>query len=174
MPKTSAGLLLFRESNDGLEVLLAHPGGPYWAKKDDGAWTIPKGELEDGEDSLQAARREFEEELGQPIEGEFIPLGEITQAGGKRVMAWAVRANFDPAALRSNVFTIEWPPKSGRQQEFPEVDRVGWFDLATARRKILPGQLPLLERLTSAGTLNRDSHGGHSRCPELRQILRSS
>ncbi len=161
MPKTSAGLLLFRQSNDGLEVLLAHPGGPYWAKKDDGAWTIPKGELEDGEDPLQAARREFEEELGQPIEGEFIPLGEITQAGGKRVMAWAVRANFDPAALQSNVFTIEWPPKSGRQQEFPEVDRVSWYDLATARRKILPGQLPLLEKLRghSTGTLNLECPG---------------
>jgi predicted NUDIX family NTP pyrophosphohydrolase len=160
MPKTSAGLLLFRDTPHGLQVLLAHPGGPLWAKKDAGAWTIPKGEIDDGEDPLAAARREFEEELGQPVEGAFIPLGEIRQAGGKRVIAWAVRAEFDPTSLSSNVFSLEWPPRSGRQQQFPEVDRVEWFDTATARRKLLPSQLPLLERLElagTAGTLNRDT-----------------
>jgi predicted NUDIX family NTP pyrophosphohydrolase len=157
MPRISAGLLLFRDTPTGRQVLLAHPGGPLWAKKDAGAWTIPKGEIDDGEDPLAAARREFEEEMGQPVEGEFLALGEITQAGGKRVVAWAVRAEFEPATLRSNVFTLEWPPRSGRQQQFPEVDRAEWFDTATARRKLLPSQLPLLERLDHAGTLNRDT-----------------
>ena len=148
MARTSAGILVFRHTpQQTLEVLLAHPGGPFWAKKDDGAWTIPKGELGDGEDPLLAARREFEEEMGQPIDGEFIPLGEVTQAGGKRVIAWAVEADFDPARLKSNLFTTEWPPKSGRTQAFPEVDRAAWFDPATARRKILKGQFPFIDRL---------------------------
>jgi predicted NUDIX family NTP pyrophosphohydrolase len=162
MPKTSAGLLLFRDTPEGLQVLLAHPGGPLWAKRDDGAWTIPKGEIDGGEDPLSAARREFEEEMGQAVDGDFIPLGEITQAGGKRVVAWAVRAEFEPASLRSNLFSMEWPPRSGRQQQFPEVDRAQWFDTATARRKLLPSQLPLLEQLEqagTAGTLNRDTQG---------------
>jgi predicted NUDIX family NTP pyrophosphohydrolase len=148
VPKTSAGILVFRRSpQQTLEVLLAHPGGPFWAKKDDGAWTIPKGELGDSEDPLLAARREFEEEMGQPIDGEFIPLGEVTQAGGKRVIAWAIEGDFDPARLKSNLFTTEWPPRSGQTQAFPEVDRAAWFDPATARRKILKGQLPFIDRL---------------------------
>jgi predicted NUDIX family NTP pyrophosphohydrolase len=147
MPRTSAGILVFRDGPHGREVLLVHPGGPFWAKKDDGAWTIPKGELGDGEDPLLAARREFEEEMGEPIDGDFQPLGEITQAGGKRVMGWAVRGQFDPAALRSNTFTIEWPPKSGRQRAFPEVDRAAWFDAATARRKIIQSQTPFIDQV---------------------------
>lgn len=147
MARTSAGILLFRDGPNGREVLLAHPGGPFWAKKDDGAWTIPKGELGDAEDPLLAARREFEEEMGQAIDGDFRPLGEITQAGGKRVMGWAVRGQFDPAALRSNTFTIEWPPKSGRQKAFPEVDRAAWFDAATARRKIIQSQTPFIDQV---------------------------
>jgi predicted NUDIX family NTP pyrophosphohydrolase len=159
MPKTSAGLLLFRDTPEGRRVLLAHPGGPLWAKRDDGAWTIPKGEVDGGEDPLTAARREFAEEMGQAVEGDFIPLGEIRQASGKRVVAWAIRAEFDPASLKSNLFSLEWPPRSGRQQQFPEVDRAEWFDSATARRKILLAQLPLLERLDGAGTLNRDTQG---------------
>jgi predicted NUDIX family NTP pyrophosphohydrolase len=148
VPRTSAGLLVFRHSaQNALQVLLAHPGGPFWAKKDDGAWTIPKGELSDSEDPLLAARREFEEEMGQPIDGEFIPLGEITQAGGKRVIAWAIQGDFDPARLKSNLFTTEWPPRSGKRQAFPEVDRAAWFDPETARRKILQGQVPFIDRL---------------------------
>ena len=104
-------------------MLLVHPGGPFWAKKDDGAWSIPKGEFSDGEEPLAAARREFEEEMGRPVDGEFLPLEPIRQAGGKHVLAWAVRADFDPTTLRSNTFSMEWPPKSGRQQQFPEVDQ---------------------------------------------------
>ena len=146
MPKTSAGLLLFRETSE-LEVLLVHPGGPFWSKKDDGAWSIPKGEFEEGEDPLEAARREFEEETGAAARGEALPLGQIRQSGGKVVHAWAVRGDFDPADLRSNTFLLEWPPKSGRMREFPEVDRAGWFPIAEAKRKILKGQSDFLERL---------------------------
>jgi predicted NUDIX family NTP pyrophosphohydrolase len=147
VPRTSAGILVFRHAPHYLEVLLAHPGGPFWARKDDGAWTIPKGELGQAEDPLLGARREFEEEMGQAIDGRFIPLGEVTQPGGKRVIAWAIESDFNPARLRSNRFTLEWPPKSGRRQEFPEVDRAAWFDPDTARRKILRGQLPFIDRL---------------------------
>lgn len=147
MPKTSAGLLLFRETSGGLEVLLVHPGGPFWSRKDDGAWSIPKGEFEEGEDPLEAARREFEEETGASAPGEAIPLGALKQAGGKIVHAWAVRGDFDPDLLESNTFLLEWPPKSGRMREFPEVDRAGWFPLHEARRKILKGQAGFLERL---------------------------
>jgi predicted NUDIX family NTP pyrophosphohydrolase len=149
MAKQSAGVLLFRHRGDVVEALLVHPGGPFWTKKDDGAWSIPKGEFSDGEDPLAAAQREFEEELGAPLSGEFISLGSIKQAGGKRVHAWALRGEFDPALLKSNVFRMEWPPKSGREMEFPEVDRAAWFDLLTARRKILKGQVELIERLES-------------------------
>jgi predicted NUDIX family NTP pyrophosphohydrolase len=145
--KQSAGLLLFRETPDGLEVLLAHPGGPYWAKKDDGAWTIPKGEIDVDEESLAAARREFEEEMGSAVGGDFLPLEPVRQPGGKLVLAWAVSSDFDPSALRSNTFSMEWPPKSGRQKQFPEVDRAAWFDIACARRKILKGQAPFLDQL---------------------------
>lgn len=148
MPKKSAGLLLCRgDATLGLEVLLVHPGGPFWAKKDEGCWSIPKGEFGDGEDALAAAKREFEEELGVPARGDFIPLKPIRQSGGKLVYAWAVRGDFDPADLKSNLFSMEWPPRSGRLQEFPEVDRAGWFGIDAARRKILKGQAPLLDQI---------------------------
>jgi predicted NUDIX family NTP pyrophosphohydrolase len=145
--KKSAGLLPFHETDGILEVLLVHPGGPFWAKKDDGAWSIPKGEFADGEEPLAAAQREFAEECGVAAEGGFIPLAPVRQAGGKLVYAWAVRLEFDPATLRSNTFSMEWPPKSGKQREFPEVDRAAWFPLDAARAKILKGQLPLLDQL---------------------------
>lgn len=149
MAKESAGILLYRRRAGGAEVLLVHPGGPFWAKKDAGAWSIPKGELAPGEDRLARARTEFEEELGAEIEGEFRPLAPCTQAGGKRVHAFAVEGDFDPAALRSGTFSMEWPPRSGRRKEFPEVDRAEWFDLASARTRINPGQLPLLDALAA-------------------------
>ena len=147
MAKKSAGLLLFREGTAGLEVLLVHPGGPFWAKKDDGAWSIPKGEFGDDEEPLTAAKREFEEEMGVAAAGEFIPLEPLKQPGGKLVFAWALQADFDTSRLKSNMFSMEWPPKSGRQQEFPEVDRAGWFPMETARMKILKGQAGLLDQL---------------------------
>lgn len=147
MPTQSAGLLLFRGSAESVEVLLVHPGGPFWAKKDDGAWSIPKGEFDDDEEPLAAAIREFEEETGQPIAGELIPLEPIKQAGGKIVIAWAVCADFDPSRLRSNTFQMEWPPRSGLQKEFPEVDRAAWFGVTHARQKILNSQQPLLDDL---------------------------
>lgn len=153
MSKKSAGLLLYRRSSgvadagDSLEVLLVHPGGPFWTRKDEGAWSIPKGEIEADEEPLAAARREFEEELGPAPHGAFTPLVPVKQRGGKEVVAWAVAADFDPASRRSHTFTMEWPPRSGRRQEFPEVDRAEWFPLAAARRKILEGQRPLLDQL---------------------------
>jgi predicted NUDIX family NTP pyrophosphohydrolase len=150
MPKKSAGLLLFRRNSQGLpvEVFLVHPGGPFWRKKDEGAWTIPKGEFIDDEDALAAARREFQEETGSgaPV-GEYLALKPVKQAGGKIVHAWAIEGHFDPAGLRSNSFQCEWPPRSGRLQEFPEVDRAEWFTPEMARRKILAGQLPLIDQL---------------------------
>ncbi len=145
--KQSAGLLLFRERQGRLEVLLVHPGGPYWAKKDAGAWTIPKGAVNDGEELLVAARREFEEETGSPAEGEALPLTPRRQPGGKVVHAWAVRGDLDATAIRSNTFTMEWPPRSGRQQEFPEADRAAWLTLDEARGKILKGQASFLDDL---------------------------
>jgi predicted NUDIX family NTP pyrophosphohydrolase len=147
MVRQSAGLLLFRESAGELEVLLVHPGGPFWKNKDDGAWSIPKGGIGDGEDPLAAARREFAEETGHSPEGPFVPLEPVRQRGGKLVHAWAVRGDFDVAALRSNTFAMEWPPHSGRQQEFPEVDRAAWLSLDEAKRKVLAGQVPLLVQL---------------------------
>ena len=148
---TSAGLVVFREREGALEVLLAHMGGPYWARKDAGAWSIPKGELEDGEDPLAGARREYGEELGQPPpDGPVIELGEVRQRGGKRVVAFAVEGDFDPAQLRPGTFELEWPPRSGRRQQFPEVDRVAWFDLPAAADKLVRGQVPLLQRLADA------------------------
>jgi predicted NUDIX family NTP pyrophosphohydrolase len=147
MARKSAGLLLFRNGSHGLEVLLVHPGGPFWAGKDDGAWSIPKGELAEGEEPLAAAIREVQEEIGCRPAGEFLPLDPVKQPGGKVVHAWAVAFDVDAATLTSNTFTMEWPPRSGRQQVFPEVDRAEWFDVATARRKILKGQAPLLEQL---------------------------
>jgi predicted NUDIX family NTP pyrophosphohydrolase len=149
MSKTSAGLLLFRETSAGIEVLLAHPGGPFWTKKDIGSWSIPKGEVADGEELLSAAKREFEEETGGRPRGEFLPLEPLRQPGGKLVYAWAVRFDFDVSRLKSNVFSLEWPPKSGRQQDFPEVDRVAWLGLESARRKILKGQAPFLDQLVN-------------------------
>ena len=129
--------------------MLVHPGGPFWKKRDEGAWSIPKGEIEAGEVALDVARREFQEELGAaPPDGDVVSLGTIRQAGGKVVHAWAVRADFDVAGITSNTFAIEWPPRSGRMQEFPEVDRAAWFGLEEARLKMLPSQLPLLERLS--------------------------
>ncbi|MEU0529807.1 NUDIX domain-containing protein [Amycolatopsis tolypomycina] len=146
--KQSAGLLLYRGRGDDVEVLLGHMGGPFWAKKDAAAWSLPKGELDPDEPPEKAARREFEEELGLPAPaGEYVPLGEVKQSGGKVVTAWAVEAELDPAAVVPGTFTMEWPPRSGRQQEFPEVDRVEWFSVQAAREKLLKGQLPFLDRL---------------------------
>lgn len=149
MARIAAGLLLYRLGPAGLEVLLVHPGGPLWARRDDGAWTIPKGEPQPGEELLAAARREAAEELGTTVQGAFVALPPCTQRGGKTVHAWAVRADFDPLHLRSNEFTMEWPPRSGRVQAFPEVDRAAWFTLDTARTKIIGGQRPLLEAVAA-------------------------
>jgi predicted NUDIX family NTP pyrophosphohydrolase len=140
-------LLPYRRKNDRTEVFLVHPGGPFWANKDDGAWSLPKGEYAPEEDALEAARREFLEETGIEAAGAFLALGEVKQPGGKRVIAWAVEQDADAASIRSNRFSMEWPPRSGKTQEFPEVDRAGWFPIAEARRKILKGQIPFLERL---------------------------
>jgi predicted NUDIX family NTP pyrophosphohydrolase len=150
--KRSSGILLYRNREDGeTEFLLVHPGGPYWAKRDDAAWSIPKGGIEPEEDSREAALRELDEELGAGAPrlepGELIDLGSIRQRAGKVVDAWAAEGAFDPADLDSNTFAMEWPPKSGREVEFPEVDRAEWFDLATARRKVLPAQAEFLDRL---------------------------
>jgi predicted NUDIX family NTP pyrophosphohydrolase len=140
LSKQSAGVLLFRHRNGVLEVFLVHPGGPFWARKDDGAWSIPKGEIESGEDALAAARRELAEETGLTVDGDFLPLVPVKQKSGKVVHAWAVRGDADPALITSNTFT-----HNGR--EYPEVDRAAWFSLAEARRKLLPGQVPLLDEL---------------------------
>lgn len=145
--KKSAGLLPFRIRSTGLEVLLVHPGGPFWAKKDEGAWSIPKGEFADGEDPLTSAKREFEEETGSVATGTFIDLDPVRQAGGKTVYAWAVEIDFDPSALKSNTFRMEWPPRSGKEREFPEIDRAEWFPIEAATQKILASQLPLLHEL---------------------------
>lgn len=147
MPKQSAGILLYRMDANGPSVLLVHPGGPFWAKKDLGAWSIPKGEYSPGEDPLNVAIREFEEETGTRLEGEFRPLGEVRQAGGKRVLAWALEGDLDPAAIRSNTFELEWPPRSGRKQTFPEIDSAAWFSPELAWEKINPSQRELVDRL---------------------------
>jgi predicted NUDIX family NTP pyrophosphohydrolase len=144
----SAGLLLYRRREGRIEVLLGHMGGPFWARKDERAWSIPKGEHPEAEDALAAARREFAEETGAPPpDGPTLDLGEVRQSGGKRVTAWAVEGDLDPSSVKSNTFLLEWPPRSGRRQEFPEIDRAGWFDLETARRKIVKGQVALVDRL---------------------------
>ena len=143
---------MYRRAGVGLEVLLVHPGGPYWRKKDDGAWSIPKGELEAGEEAEVAARREFTEETGVALSGLLDRLGEIRQRGGKRVIAFAVEGDVDVRTIRSNTFEIEWPPKGGRMQSFPEIDRAEWFDLPSAHAKILQGQRPLLDRLAALVT----------------------
>jgi predicted NUDIX family NTP pyrophosphohydrolase len=148
MPERSAGIVLFRRRRGGPEVLLVHPGGPFFARRDDGAWSIPKGLYEPGEEPLACARREFAEELGSPCpDGPVLELGEIRQRNGKRVTAWAVEGDLDAETITSNSFTLEWPPRSGRTQEFPEVDRAAWFALAAAHRKVLAAQAPLLDRL---------------------------
>jgi predicted NUDIX family NTP pyrophosphohydrolase len=146
--KESAGLLMYRLRNSTLEVFLVHPGGPYWAKKDLGAWSIPKGEFEAGEDRLDAAKREFQEETGFLPEGNFIALNPIKQPGGKLVHAWMVKGDCDAKAIVSNRFSMEWPPRSGKRQEFPEVDRAEWFTIDAAKKKILKGQVGFLEELT--------------------------
>ncbi len=144
----SAGLLLYRHTPQGLEVLLGHMGGPFFRKRDAGAWTVPKGEYDPGEPAWEAARREFEEELGlPPPDGEAVPLGEVRQAGGKTVTAWAVEADLDPATVVPGTFELEWPPRSGRIQEFPELDRVAWFPLDRAREVIVSAQTAFLDRL---------------------------
>ena len=147
MPKQSAGLLLFRVVAGNLEVLLVHPGGPFWARKDDGSWSIPKGELSEGEDPFEAAIREFKEELGSSVTGEAIPLKPLRQPSGKIIYAWGVNGDFATTTLKSNTFSMEWPPKSGQQREFPEVDRAAWFEIEEAKRKIHQGQVPLIEEL---------------------------
>jgi predicted NUDIX family NTP pyrophosphohydrolase len=151
VPRLSAGLLLYRRSSAGeIEVLLVHPGGPFWARKDEGAWSIPKGEYDEGDDPAARAEEEFAEELGlRAPPGPRHDLGEVRQAGGKRVRAWAVLGDLDARATTSNVFEMEWPPRSGEHRTFPEVDKAAWFSLDEARAKLLTGQLPLLDRLES-------------------------
>ncbi len=158
MPKTSAGLIVVRRTRASwVEVLLVHPGGPFWKNKDAGAWSIPKGEVADGEEPLAAARREFAEEIGTPAgDGPFVPLPPVKQKGGKTILAWAVGGDLDAAAVVSNTFTMEWPPRSGKRLTFPEVDRAGWFNLETAHVKLNQAQaewLQCLEVLVDAGTL---------------------
>ena len=147
MTKHSAGLLMFRRSGGVLEVFLVHPGGPFWAKKDLGAWSLPKGEYTPEEDALAAARREFKEETGFSAEGEFIPLTPLKQPSGKVIQAWAFEGDCDPGAVKSNTFTMEWPLRSGTTKNFPEVDRAGWFTIEEAKVKIIPGQTGFLEEL---------------------------
>ena len=147
--RVSAGLLMYRSVGGELQVLLAHPGGPFFRNKDDGAWSIPKGEPGPDEDLLDAALREFREEIGFTPDGPFLPLNPVQQKGGKTVHAWAVRGDRDPAAITCNTFTIEWPPRSGRQAEFPEIDRAGFFGLDGARRKVNAGQVPMIDELES-------------------------
>ena len=148
MAKRSAGILLYRIAGGAPEVLLVHPGGPYWARKDAGAWSIPKGEYEDGEDPQACALREFEEELGVELPpGQLAELGSVKQKGGKVVTAWATEGDLDAGAVSSNTFTMEWPPRSGRTEEFPEIDRAGWFEIGTAREKLVSAQTEFLDRL---------------------------
>jgi predicted NUDIX family NTP pyrophosphohydrolase len=147
MPASSAGILLYRQKGRMLEVLLVHPGGPFWRNKDEGAWSIPKGEIERGEHPANVALREFREELGTAVEKPLSHLGEVRQRGGKRVIGFAVEGDLDCDAICSNTFEMEWPPKSGRRQNFPEVDRARWFDIELAREKILASQTPFLDRL---------------------------
>ena len=143
----SAGILLYRFRGGMLEVFLVHPGGPYWQKKDTGVWSIPKGELEEGADALTTAQREFQEETGSEMSGEFVPLSPLKQPGGKLVHAWAVNGDIDASSITSNTFRIEWPPRSGKEQEFPEIDRGAWFTISAAKEKILAGQRGFLDQL---------------------------
>jgi predicted NUDIX family NTP pyrophosphohydrolase len=151
MPRTSAGVLLYRRRGSGVEVLIGHMGGPFWARKDDAAWSLPKGEYGPGEEPFGVALREFEEELGVPVPAEdFLPLGEVRQSGGKVLTAWAAEGDLDADAARSNTFTLEWPPRSGRFEDFPEIDRAAWVPVDVARTKLVRGQVPLLDRLLAA------------------------
>jgi predicted NUDIX family NTP pyrophosphohydrolase len=145
----SAGILMYKRAADGIRVLLVHPGGPFWSKRDSGAWSIPKGKYADAEQAEAAARREFAEELGLEFQGQLMPLGEIRQKAGKLVVAFAAEGDFDTAGITSNMFEIEWPPRSGRRQSFPEIDRAEWFTLPVAREKIIDGQRALLDRLVA-------------------------
>ena len=159
MAATSAGILLHRVAGDELEVLLVHPGGPFWAKKDLGAWSVPKGEIADGEDPRACALRELEEELGSGLgltAGALTELGSVRQKGGKTIVCWAAKGEFDQAGLRSNTFTMEWPPRSGSEREFPEVDRAEWFGLDAAREKINPAQAEFLDRLANRDLYSPD------------------
>jgi len=156
--KLSAGLLLFRRMpGDSVDVFIAHPGGPFWARKDVGAWSIPKGEIEPGESPMDAARREFAEETGSVVAGAFASLGWVRMRSGKIVHAWAVEGEIDADTIRSNVFTLEWPPRSGRQRQYPEADRAAWFPLAEARRRILAAQSPLIDSLEGLVSSSRQS-----------------
>jgi len=146
MPRQSAGILLFRRAGGIVQFLLVHPGGPFWSKKDEGAWSIPKGLYEEPENAIDAARRELREEIGLTITADLVELGKFKQPGGKVISAWAAENDFDVADLRSNAFSLEWPPKSGKRKEFPEVDRAGWFSITEAAAKITKGQLPILVR----------------------------
>jgi predicted NUDIX family NTP pyrophosphohydrolase len=151
MPRTSAGLLLYRRRGSDLEVLIGHMGGPFWARKDEAAWSVPKGEYETGEEPFAVALREFEEELGSPVPADsFLALGEVRQSGGKVLTVWAAEGDLDAAAAHSNTFPLEWPPRSGRIQEFPEIDRAAWLPVDQARTKLVRGQVPLLDRLLVA------------------------
>ena len=145
--KRSAALLVYKRTADGLRVFLVHPGGPFWARKDLGAWSLPKGEFDDSEEGLSAARREFLEEVGEEIDGDFIALAPVRQGSYKVIHAWAVEGTVDETRIRSNEFEMEWPPRSGRKARFPEVDKGGWFTLPEARRRILRGQVPILDEL---------------------------
>jgi len=156
MRKKSAGLLVYRQGTAQLEVFLVHPGGPFWEKKDDGAWSIPKGEFSDDEDPLNAARREFEEETGVAMTGVYQDLDPVKQPSGKIIYAWIIRGDLDPASIRSNPFTMEWPRGSGINRQFPEVDRAAWFSLDVARRKILKGQVPFIVQLEQRLGISRD------------------
>jgi predicted NUDIX family NTP pyrophosphohydrolase len=149
MPKQTAGILMYRRRAGSVEVLLTHPGGPFWTRRDHGAWMIPKGEIDPGEDPMDAARREFHEEMGSPVTGTLRALAPIKQKSGKLVQAWAVEGDFDPTQLRSNTFQAEWPPRSGKMTEYPEVDRAEWFPIDAAREKILPAQAPLIAELVA-------------------------
>lgn len=172
MAKLSAGLLVFRRGDSSPEVLLAHPGGPFWAKKDDGAWSIPKGEYEEGEDAQAAALREFREELGiDPPRAPLRELGEIKQPSGKRVIAWAVEGDADVSEVKSDTFALEWPPRSGKRVDFPEVDRAQWFSIADARRKLNPGQVEFLGILLDALGLPRAIEAAECDEPQTQDSL---
>jgi predicted NUDIX family NTP pyrophosphohydrolase len=147
MVKTSAGILVYKNIQESIVILLVHPGGPFWAKKDLNSWSVPKGEFNESEDPFEAAKREFSEETGFLPEGEFIRLETVKQPGGKIIHTWAVNGDFDVSGLKSNLFTMEWPPKSGRSKEFPEIDRAEWFAVETAKLKIVKGQIPIIENL---------------------------